>query len=236
MPVLTPVNQWAIYSKAKEIILTRQPTQRLPVGCFDEHRFDVPPLRHRACWQKSRPSAFAPNPFDPRAASGESLVALTFAKENVFTGRGHTIFECDDSCHRALRQIPDASDSARLPPEHEKPRTDGMIISTGSLFATADSSEPESALRDCSTTEIPGNHYHRKRDSTAYRTTNEIMRTRQPTQRPPVGCFDERRFDVPPLRHRACWQKSRPSAFAPNPFDPRAASGESLVALTFAKK
>jgi hypothetical protein len=43
---------------------------------------DVPPLRHRACGQKSRPSAFAPKPFDPRAGSGESWVALTFAKEN----------------------------------------------------------------------------------------------------------------------------------------------------------
>jgi len=62
---------------------TRQPTQRLPVGCFDEHRFDVSPLRHRACWQKSRPSAFAPNPFDPRSGSGESWVALTLGEENM---------------------------------------------------------------------------------------------------------------------------------------------------------
>ena len=42
-----------------------RPANRWPVGCFDEHGFDVPLLRHRACWQKSRPSAFAPNPCDP---------------------------------------------------------------------------------------------------------------------------------------------------------------------------
>jgi len=35
------------------------------VGSFDEHQFDAPPLRHRACWQKSRPSAFAPISCDP---------------------------------------------------------------------------------------------------------------------------------------------------------------------------
>jgi len=42
------------------------------------------------------------------------------------------------------------------------------------------------------------------------------MRQARPVNRWPVGSFDERRFDVPPLRHRACWQKSRLSAFAPD--------------------
>jgi len=40
---------------------------RWPVRSFDEHPFDVPPLRHRACWQKSRPSAFAPILREPPA-------------------------------------------------------------------------------------------------------------------------------------------------------------------------
>ena len=40
---------------------------RWPVGSFDEHLFDDLPLRHRACWQKSRPSAFAPDACDPLA-------------------------------------------------------------------------------------------------------------------------------------------------------------------------
>jgi len=40
---------------------------RWPVGSFDEHQFDVPPLRHRACEEQSRPSAFAPDAFDPPA-------------------------------------------------------------------------------------------------------------------------------------------------------------------------
>ena len=44
-----------------------RPVNRLPVGSFDEHQFDVPPLRHRACWQKSRPCAFAPDACDPPA-------------------------------------------------------------------------------------------------------------------------------------------------------------------------
>jgi hypothetical protein len=44
-----------------------RPANRWPVWSFDEHGFDAPPLRHRACWQKSRPSAFAPHPCDPLA-------------------------------------------------------------------------------------------------------------------------------------------------------------------------
>ena len=38
------------------------------MGSFDEHQSDIAPLRHRACWQKSRPSAFAPDPCDPPAS------------------------------------------------------------------------------------------------------------------------------------------------------------------------
>ena len=38
------------------------------------------------------------------------------------------------------------------------PGTDGMIISTGSLFATADSLEPERNVRLLATTESPGYH------------------------------------------------------------------------------
>jgi len=44
---------------------TARPINRWPVGSFDEHRFDVRPLRHRSCEEQSRPSALAPDAFDP---------------------------------------------------------------------------------------------------------------------------------------------------------------------------
>jgi len=44
-----------------------RPVNRWPVGSFEEHRSDIQPLRHRACEEKSRPSAFAPDSCDPPA-------------------------------------------------------------------------------------------------------------------------------------------------------------------------
>jgi len=59
----------------------------------------------------------------------------------VFTGTKHPIFDCYDSRHRDFREIYEISDYGRLPREHEKPGTDGMIHSRGSVFATDDSPE-----------------------------------------------------------------------------------------------
>ena len=51
-----------------EICEQARPVNRWPMGSFDEHKYDVSPFRHRACWQNSRPSAFASDAFDPPAA------------------------------------------------------------------------------------------------------------------------------------------------------------------------
>ena len=64
---LDGTTQSQVYKKDKKAEQARA-VNRWPVRSFDEHRFDIPPLRHRACWQKSRPSAFAPDAFDPPAA------------------------------------------------------------------------------------------------------------------------------------------------------------------------
>ena len=44
------------------------PLKRWPLGSFDEYHFNVPPLRHSACCQKSRPSALPPILCDPPAS------------------------------------------------------------------------------------------------------------------------------------------------------------------------
>lgn len=64
----TPSNVTSIDNR--QINTECEPTRsanRWPVRSFDEYGPDVPPLRHRACWQKGRPSAFAPDAFDPPA-------------------------------------------------------------------------------------------------------------------------------------------------------------------------
>ena len=58
-----------------------RPVNRLPVGSFDEHQFDVPPLRHRACYQKSRPSAFAPDLCDPPANASQRYLTRDVSQE-----------------------------------------------------------------------------------------------------------------------------------------------------------
>jgi len=63
---LDGTTQYQVYKKNKKPEQTRA-VNRWPVGCFDERRSDVPPLRHRACWQQSRPSAFARVFCDPPA-------------------------------------------------------------------------------------------------------------------------------------------------------------------------
>jgi len=50
--------------------------------------------------------------------------------------------------------------------------------------------------------------------------TNDKSEQTRPANRWPVGRSEERRFDVPPLRHRACEEQSRPSAFALDDCDP----------------
>jgi len=54
-----------LYQQGETYIEQARAVNRWPVGSFDERGFDVPPLRHRACWQKSRPSAFAPDVCGP---------------------------------------------------------------------------------------------------------------------------------------------------------------------------
>jgi|GEM_PF-4002532 len=50
----------------KEICKQARPASRWPVSVPSDAHFGYA-LRHRGCWQKSIPSAFAPNPCDPPA-------------------------------------------------------------------------------------------------------------------------------------------------------------------------
>ena len=75
----------------------------------------------------------------PKASGSRS--SRTFAEKYRFTDTWHTSPEHLDSRHRANREIQAATDSAPLPREDEEPGSYGMIISRGSICATADSPE-----------------------------------------------------------------------------------------------
>jgi len=106
-------------------------------------------------------------------------------------------------------------------PEHDWPGTDGMIISRGSLFATTDSPEAHfpmiASLRGPRfQAAIPKQTRFHTLPDHERKWANRAVDLTTGKRAVSIGSL----FDVRPLRHRACWKQSRPSAFTVHPCIP----------------